>query len=345
MTGLSSGAVDDHAFAQRMAALGPFEPRPHLAIAVSGGVDSLALALLAKRWIDQHDGTITALTVDHALRPASIAEATWVASTMARWGIAHQTLRAALPPPRPASQVWARELRYRLLDEACRRLGCLHLLVAHHSDDQAETRAMRWLRSSGAGTSGMAAIRELRHVRILRPLLTFRRERLRALVALQHSGWILDPSNHDPRYERTQLRGSVTPCSCSDDRPALERQRAGWLARHARIDPAGSAQLDGRAWQALSDDEAAAVLRMVVAAVGRRTYGPSPGATLRIAMAIRGGGEQRTLGGTLIRLGGDGLWITPERATATADRMLSQPVAGVPFAAAETLVSGRTLPI
>jgi tRNA(Ile)-lysidine synthase len=58
-----------------MAALGPFERAPRLAVAVSGGPDSLALTLLAARWAGQVGGTVQGLTVDHGLRPESAAEA------------------------------------------------------------------------------------------------------------------------------------------------------------------------------------------------------------------------------------------------------------------------------
>ena len=56
-------------FAALMGGLGPFEPKPRLAVALSGGADSLALTLLLKRWLDQRGGSLLALTVDHGLRP------------------------------------------------------------------------------------------------------------------------------------------------------------------------------------------------------------------------------------------------------------------------------------
>ncbi len=67
--------LDDDAFEQLMARLGPFEARPHIAVAVSGGSDSLCLALLAARWAGRREGRLTALTVDHGLRPDAAQEA------------------------------------------------------------------------------------------------------------------------------------------------------------------------------------------------------------------------------------------------------------------------------
>src|SRR5258708_26421681 len=66
--------LDDAAFARLIAPLGPFERRPTVAVAVSGGPDSLALALLGARWADAHGGRAVALTVDHRLRPESGAQ-------------------------------------------------------------------------------------------------------------------------------------------------------------------------------------------------------------------------------------------------------------------------------
>src|SRR5271170_3286337 len=84
--------IGDDEFGRLMAAVGPFERRPALAVAVSGGADSLALALLADRWARGRGGRVTALTVDHRLRPESRAEAARVAGWLAGRGIAHRVL-------------------------------------------------------------------------------------------------------------------------------------------------------------------------------------------------------------------------------------------------------------
>jgi tRNA(Ile)-lysidine synthase len=68
--------------------LGPFEPRPRLAAAVSGGADSMALALLADGWAKAKGGTVLALTVDHRLRPEAAAEAATARFRLAARGIA-----------------------------------------------------------------------------------------------------------------------------------------------------------------------------------------------------------------------------------------------------------------
>ncbi|MEO9190546.1 MAG: ATP-binding protein, partial [Acetobacteraceae bacterium] len=75
--------------------LGPFEPAPRLAVAVSGGPDSLALALLADSWVRARGGAILALIVDHGLRVEAAREAEEARALLASRGIASSILRAA----------------------------------------------------------------------------------------------------------------------------------------------------------------------------------------------------------------------------------------------------------
>ena len=77
-------ALSDAEFAAGLDRLGPFERRPLLAVAVSGGADSLALALLTRAWVKRRRGRVVALTVDHRLRPESTAEARQVGRWLRR---------------------------------------------------------------------------------------------------------------------------------------------------------------------------------------------------------------------------------------------------------------------
>src|SRR5215470_8221607 len=111
-----TAALTDEEFAARLDRLGPYEREPRLAVAVSGGADSLALALLADAWARRRSGKIAALTVDHRLRPESTAEARQTGEWLARRGIAHGTLVWTGPHPRSDIQAEARAARYRLLE-------------------------------------------------------------------------------------------------------------------------------------------------------------------------------------------------------------------------------------
>src|SRR5215510_6550933 len=123
-----STPLSDVELAARLDRLGPFERAPRLAVAVSGGADSMALALLADVWARQRGGTITALTVDHRIRSESAIEARRVGAWLAARGIAHETLVWEGPRPSGDIQAAARAARYRLLEAWCAERGYLHLL-------------------------------------------------------------------------------------------------------------------------------------------------------------------------------------------------------------------------
>src|SRR5205814_1974198 len=111
------------------AAIGGFEVRPLVAVAVSGGPDSLALVLLADRWARAQDGRAWAVTVDHGLRPESAAEARTVAGWLAARAIPHEILSWEGVKPASGIQAAAREARYYLVAAWCRNHGVLHLLT------------------------------------------------------------------------------------------------------------------------------------------------------------------------------------------------------------------------
>jgi len=139
-----------------LAAIGGFDARPFIAVAVSGGPDSLALTILADRWARERGGRLAALTVDHQLRSESAEEARLVGGWLAARGIAHHVLVWTNTKPATGIQKAARAARYHLLAEWCRAQGCLHLLTAHHREDQAETSLIRrqWHRWVGRHVRG-----------------------------------------------------------------------------------------------------------------------------------------------------------------------------------------------
>ena len=189
-----------------MAPLGPFEPAPRLALAVSGGADSLAMAVLAHAWAAERGGSVLALVVDHGLRPASAREVSLTRERLATRGIPVHAMRLDIPPG-PALSARARAARYAALAEACAGRGIVHLLLGHHAADQAETLLIRALSASGqAGLAGMAALRETDRLRLLRPLLTIPPVRLRATLRELGLDWVEDPSNADPYALRARLR-------------------------------------------------------------------------------------------------------------------------------------------
>lgn len=251
--------VLDAAFARSMARLGPFEPHPALTAAVSGGADSMALALLARNWVRQRQGTLRALVVDHGLRPKSAAEAEITVGRLRLLDIGAARLRLTALRRGTALAERARIMRYEALSAACRSAGSLHLLVGHHAADQSETMMMRTLGNSLThGLAAMPALAEFAGVRLLRPLLTFDPAALRRLLVGCGIEWAEDPSNHDWKALRPRLRhrsGRVSDCGIARLieaaktvgvlRAREETSIAAELASRAILRPEGFAVLSG----------------------------------------------------------------------------------------------------
>ncbi len=316
------------------AGLAPFEPTPHIAVAVSGGSDSMALVLLAARWAGAQGGRATALIVDHGLRPGSAAEARRVAGWLDRHGIDRRVLRWRGEKPASGIQAAAREARYGLMTAWCRRHGVLHLLVGHHLEDQAETFVLRLDRGSGLdGLAAMPALAETPWVRVLRPLLGASRADLREFLAAEGQDWIEDPSNRDDAFARVRVRRALseldearagdesvarrlagTASRLGRARHALERDTARLLARTVTIYPTGHATVDSAAIARAPADIGLRALSRIVTCIGGGAYAPRRERLERLHARMADGGLKRgaTLGGCLLSPGRTGVLVARE---------------------------------
>lgn len=297
-----------------MAPLGPFEARPCVAVAVSGGADSLCLALLAHDWAQARGGRAVALTVDHGLRAEAAIEARQVGEWLAGRGIAHHILRWDGAKPSADIQAEARAARYGLLESWCAAHGVLHLLLAHHRDDQAETLLLRLARGSGVdGLSAMAPVSESFGLRLLRPLLGTARARLAATLRARGQDWIEDPSNRNAAFARVRLRNlqpvlaaegmtadrlAATARRLGRARAALEQAVAEAAARWVEVSSAGYALVDPAAFAALPEEIGLRLLVRLVQAVGGSGHPPrEERAEALHARLRRDGAVATTLGG------------------------------------------------
>ena len=288
------GKLTDAEFAAAMARLGPFEPNPFVAVAVSGGADSLALTVLTQAWARDQGGRAIGLVVDHGLRPESTDEARETARRLAERGLAVRILPLTGLERGPGLAERARASRYAALIAACENEGALHLLIGHHAADQAETVAHRALRgSSSAGLAGMAALVELASVRLLRPLLCVSPCRLRATLREIGLAWVEDPSNRDPLALRSRLRAGLlrhleagaaiaaiadAAVIAGHARAETEARVADTLGRHVTLRPEGFAVLPaGRL--------PAAAMAALVQAISGAPYPPAPDAVAELAAA------------------------------------------------------------
>ncbi len=299
-----TGPVGPEQFAAAMAAVGPFEPAPHLAVGVSGGADSISLALLLADWTRQRGGNLLALTVDHGLRLESAREAAQVAIWMQARGIEHQILRWVGAKPATGIQAGARAARLRLLAEAAAARGILHLALAHHADDQAETALLRQSRGSGGdGLAAMPLIRELGAVRLIRPLVPFPKGRLLATCKAAGQEWVEDPSNRDCRFARVALRqqGPDTDSAfqraltAGQERAGLDEMLARLAAQYIRFQPEGWAIVSGDL-VAAAGDIGGRLLGTLLRAVAGATYPPSPSAVTALWQRMK---ADRQTGATL----------------------------------------------
>lgn len=190
-----------------------------LGLAVSGGPDSLAMLLLAA---EARPGAVEAATVDHGLRAEAAAEAEMVASACAGLEVPHSTLRIHWnSKPKSGVQERARNERYRMLGHWAEERCLSAVATAHHLDDQAETLLMRLNR--GAGARGLGAMRPDSPlpapgsaVRLIRPLLTWRRSVLEGVCKSAGFEPAQDPSNRDEQFERVRIRGALAKAEWMD---------------------------------------------------------------------------------------------------------------------------------
>lgn len=308
----------------------PLLPSSGLALAVSGGPDSLGLLALVARWrsLTADAPPTVVLTVDHGLRPEASAEAAFVGAMAARAGLAHETLVWDGEKPVADIQSAARAARYRLLGARARELGCDRLLVAHTVDDQAETLLMRLGR--GSGLYGLAAMRPRRiadGVMLERPLLGLARARLIATLDALGWSWIDDPSNQDRHYARVRIRqlmASLAAEGLTADRLAGTAHR---LRRAANVLDRLVAQLAGSALVlhhdavgelavaqlAAADPEIALrLISRLLRHVGATDYGPRLESLEAATDAVLAADGRRTLNGVVLDRRGDRLWLYRE---------------------------------
>jgi tRNA(Ile)-lysidine synthase len=293
--------------AKALAAAGGPAPGDGVAVAVSGGADSLALLHALRVLAGPRDWRLAMLTVDHGLRPGSAAEAAFVADHAKALGLPARVLTltpAALEAHRPAGpEGAARAARYEALWAATDALGCRWLATGHTLDDQAETVLLQLLR--GAGPDGLAAM-SVRGGRLLRPLLGVRRCETHACCAAIGLQWREDPTNAGDGPLRNRVRHRLLPL--------LEELRPGATQALART---AALAADERDW-----------LDPLVAAA--------------LAATLTGDGAPTTWGGGVARLDPEALAALPvalaRRVVRAAARQAGEPV---PDAAATDRILGR----
>jgi tRNA(Ile)-lysidine synthase len=276
-------------FIEYFKSFGPFEDNLTIAVAVSGGADSLALTFLLKEYVAQNNGKLIALTVDHVLRDESKAEAVYVHELLSKHNIEHHILYWFHDKIVTSNiQQKAREARYNLLTKYCIENNIMHLVTAHHLNDQVENFLIRLERGSGVvGLSSMQSISNIKGVRLLRPLLSYKSEILKKYLNELNIKWIEDPSNDNEKYTRIKFRKFLATESeqyikrINDT--AIHMQRANnsinlhinnHLIKCINIDKYGSARLKLDYFNTIYSEEALRIITNIITIIGGKKYSP-----------------------------------------------------------------------
>lgn len=176
-----------------------------IAVACSGGADSLALTiLLAEKF------NVIALVVNHNLRKAAKTEAERTAAILNKLGIKNKILAYKGKTPTRNLMQEARNIRYKLLIDYCKKNSINTLATAHHADDNAENFLLRLARGSGVdGLSAMPISTEMEGIRIIRPLLTFTKAEIISYLKTKKIKWVEDATNKTDKYKRNTLRHAL----------------------------------------------------------------------------------------------------------------------------------------
>lgn len=260
-----------------------------MALALSGGGDSVALLQVAASWARDHGRRLLTLTVDHGLSPGSAGWTAFARDAARAAGADWRGLSWEGPKPATGLPAAARAARHRLIAQAARESGARVVLFAHTAGDVAEGELMR-AEGSTLGRlrdwSPSPAWPEGRGLMLLRPMLDVERCELRDWLGGQGMDWIDDPANEDPKYARARARASLLPSGGAG----------------SRRDPATGA-LEGRMKVGRREDDGQPALGPLPTGEGAFTVSRSiSGPTLAAALVCAGGGDRPPRGDRLDRV-------------------------------------------
>jgi tRNA(Ile)-lysidine synthase len=176
-----------------------------IAVALSGGIDSMALVALCRKHLNNK---MIALTVNHNLRKSATRETSKVSELMKKMRVEHHILDwQGGTKVKSNIEAKAREARYTLMFDFCKTHKIKYLLTAHNQNDQAETVLIRLFR--GSGVDGLSAISQKTmrdDIYLIRPLLNFPKTTLQQYLEENKIAWVEDPSNQDLQFTRNKFR-------------------------------------------------------------------------------------------------------------------------------------------
>lgn len=301
-----------------------------IAVGVSGGADSLALALWAADNAEKCNVKIVALTVDHGLRPESVQEAEYVANIMQNFNIEHHILVWEGEKPQTGIEESARIARYNLLKNWCFAHNIKSLMVAHHQLDQAETFFMRLQRGSGLdGLCGMNPVSDFEGLRILRPFLQTDPQKLKDFLLKRNIKWVEDSSNQNEDFLRVKIRKFLpvfsektgidiakitkTMDTLARSKAYIDNQTEKFIKNHCHKIDEFAMSVAQKTLRQAEDEIIYRFLAYACKKIGAKTYQPRADDLMRIMQKIKGEVFSGcTLSGCEIFKNNEKIWIIPE---------------------------------
>ena len=189
------------------------EQKKNIAVAVSGGPDSLALAFLAKCYSLKNQIKVKYFIVDHKLRKESTIEANTVKKTLKSYNIDCKILSWNGKKPSKNIQAVARDKRYSLMANECKKNNIKYLLVGHHLSDLYENFLIRIVR--GSGLNGLISFDKKskykdKNLEVIRPLLSTEKKDLIYISKEVFNFYVEDPSNLNKDFKRIRIRNLLS---------------------------------------------------------------------------------------------------------------------------------------
>lgn len=186
-----------------------------IAVALSGGKDSVCLLYLLLENSARLGITVKAVNVEHGIRGASsIADSEFCVKLCKKLGVKLKTYRVNVPEyvqkHGVSEEAAARILRYECFDNALIGGFCDKIATAHHLSDSVETILFNLFR--GTALKGVCGIdKTAKNGKIIRPLLCASRKQIDDYVAEHGIEYITDESNFNNDYSRNFIRNQILP--------------------------------------------------------------------------------------------------------------------------------------
>ena len=261
-----------------------------IAIAISGGADSVALCFLLQEYCREAKIELLAVTVDHKIRENSSSEALNVGALLNKHGISHHILELTNKVPEKNIEASLREKRYSLLYDFCLAHEIEFLFLGHQEGDVAENFLIRLFRGSGLdGLSAIAEISDLKKIKLVRPLLDVKKDDLKEFLKQKNIAFFEDETNKDEKFLRNKIRNFLESLpendliqkrikKSADEISKIRDHFDSDLLREARyllrFDKNGTCYIERNKFSEIDETMALKILALVLMEVGGKTYKP-----------------------------------------------------------------------